>query len=255
MKGDEGMQEHGKTVECRSVTERDAGSAARGRTTMFKPASRNTLHSEVMQQMTTAIQNGEWEIGNKLPGEIALADMFQVSRTCIREVLKALAYSGIVEARPGLGTFLREMPQSPSASDALAALLGGSSYTSVLEMRQLLEGQAAYWAVERATPEEIDKLEDILKGEERGETLKDVHTKFHNAVIAMSKNPILIHILTEFHEEFRKYRELNYALLPDADRLEHWKVFEAIKSGSPAKARKAMHQHITFVWKKDRKDT
>ena len=51
-------------------------------------------------------------------------------------------------------------------------------------------------------------------------------------------------------EQFKKHRELNFVILPDADRLEHWKVMEAIKSGSPAKARKAMHQHIDYIWKK-----
>ena len=67
-------------------------------TNPFKPISRVNLHSEVMQQITAAIQSGQWKPGSKLPGEIALAEMFQVSRTCIREVLKALAYSGVVES-------------------------------------------------------------------------------------------------------------------------------------------------------------
>ncbi|WP_157134935.1 FCD domain-containing protein [Bilophila sp. 4_1_30] len=43
---------------------------------------------------------------------------------------------------------------------------------------------------------------------------------------------------------------MNFVILPDEDRLEHWKVLEAIKSGSPAKARRAMHQHIDYIWKK-----
>ena len=115
-------------------------------------------------------------------------------------------------------------------------------------MRKLLEGQAAYWATERATPEEIAELESILKQE--GLSLKDIHTRFHNGVTALSKNPILIHMLAEFQEQFKKQRELNFVILPDEDRLEHWKVLEAIKSGSPAKARRAMHQHIDYIWKK-----
>ena len=165
-------------------------------TNPFKPISRVNLHSEVMQQITAAIQSGQWKPGSKLPGEIALAEMFQVSRTCIREVLKALAY----------------------------------------------------WATERATPEEIAELESILKQE--GLSLKDIHTRFHNGVTALSKNPILIHMLAEYQEQFKKQRELNFVILPDEDRLEHWKVLEAIKSGSPAKARRAMHQHIDYIWKK-----
>ena len=215
-------------------------------TNHFKPISRVNLHSEVMQQITAAIQSGQWKPGSKLPGEIALAEMFQVSRTCIREVLKALAYSGVVESRSGVGTFVKEIPsEAPSPA---VDLLSSTDYTQILEMRKLLEGQAAYWATERATPEEIAELESILKQE--GLSLKDIHTRFHNGVTALSKNPILIHMLAEFQEQFKKQRELNFVILPDEDRLEHWKVLEAIKSGSPAKARRAMHQHIDYIWKK-----
>ncbi len=92
-------------------------------TNPFKPISRVNLHSEVMQQITAAIQSGQWKPGSKLPGEIALAEMFQVSRTCIREVLKALAYSGVVESRSGVGTFVKEIPsEAPSpAVDLLSS--------------------------------------------------------------------------------------------------------------------------------------
>lgn len=212
----------------------------------FKPINRVNLHSEVMQQITAAIRSGQWQPGSRLPGEIALAEMFQVSRTCIREVLKALAYSGVVESRSGVGTFLREIPsEEPSL---VMDLLSSSDYVDVLEMRKLLEGQAAYWATERATPEEIAELEKILRQD--GWTLKEIHTAFHDRVTVLSKNPVLIHMLTEFQEQFKKQRELNFVILPDEDRLEHWKVMEAIKSGSPAKARKAMHQHIDYIWKK-----
>ena len=108
-------------------------------TNPFKPISRVNLHSEVMQQITAAIQSGQWKPGSKLPGEIALAEMFQVSRTCIREVLKALAYSGVVESRSGVGTFVKEIPsEAPSPA---VDLLSSTDYTQILEMRKLLEGQ------------------------------------------------------------------------------------------------------------------
>ena len=145
-------------------------------TNPFKPISRVNLHSEVMQQIPAAIQSGQWKPGSKLPGEIALAEMFQVSRTCIREVLKALAYSGVVESRSGVGTFVKEIPSD--APSPAVDLLSSTDYTQILEMRKLLEGQAAYWATERATPEEIAELESILKQE--GLSLKgNRHARLH----------------------------------------------------------------------------
>ena len=102
-------------------------------TNPFKPISRVNLHSEVMQQITAAIQSGQWKPGSKLPGEIALAEMFQVSRTCIREVLKALAYSGVVESRSGVGTFVKEIPsEAPSpAVDLLSSWKNLSERTDI----------------------------------------------------------------------------------------------------------------------------
>lgn len=220
---------------------------------MLKPVNRTTLHREVMQQMTAAIREGQWEVGSKLPGEMALAEIFQVSRTCIREVLKALAYSGVVESRSGVGTFLLEMPHEDLGLNVVD-MLTTSSYTELLEMRKLLEGQAAYWASERATPEDLDRLGKVLAGEGE-ETLNQIHYNFHTCIVALSKNSILIHMVTELLAEFKKLRDLNFTILPDADRLEHWQVFEAIQNGPPARARKLMSQHVDFVWKKSLKQT
>lgn len=216
---------------------------------IFKPANRVTLHSEILEQLTASIQDGQWPVGCKLPGEMALAEMFQVSRTCIREVLKALAYSGIVEARPGLGTFVKEVPKPSSPSAAMVNLLKSAPYSSFLEVRRLLEGQAAYWAAARATPEELAELERILENKE-GQSLKNLHRQFHSKVAALSKNPIFIHMIAQLEEQYASQREMNFVILPDEDRLEHWRVLEAIKTGNPTKAKKAMQQHVDFIWKK-----
>ena len=90
---------------------------------MLKPANKSTLHKDIMDQMIQAIQEKLWEPGSRLPGEQALASTFGVSRNCMREVLKALEHAGVVEAKPGHGTFL-----SPN-SDRIAA---GSRVTTAL---------------------------------------------------------------------------------------------------------------------------
>ena len=219
---------------------------------MLKHANRSTLHDDVMIQMVEAIKRKHWAPGSKLPGEQALAATFGVSRTSIREVLKALAYSGVLEARPGQGTFLSENAEQILNGTQLAVNMfsGTSSYKELLQVRQLLEGQAAYWAAEHATSEDIENLEYILKGEERGESLYDIHDKFHEAIIKMSGNQVLIKLITFLRSEIWSQRKFHYSFLPDEDRREHWKVLEAIKSGSPEKAWKVMILHVNFFWKK-----
>lgn len=218
---------------------------------MLKHANRSTLHDDVMLQMIQAIKNNHWPPGSKLPGEQALAATFGVSRTSIREVLKALAYSGVLEARPGQGTFLsKNAERILNGTELASTIFSDSSYKDLMEIRRLLEGQAAYWATERATPEDIEKLESILNGEERGESLNDIHDRFHDALIELSGNKLLVKLSGFLRSEVSSQRELHYTLLPDEDRREHWKVLESIKSGVPAKAQKAMIQHVNFFWKK-----
>ncbi|MDR2893587.1 MAG: FadR family transcriptional regulator [Deltaproteobacteria bacterium] len=214
---------------------------------MLKPIVKKTLHKEVMQALTEAINGGTWQVGEKLPGEIALAEAFQVSRACIREVLKALSYSGILESRAGRGTFLRAVPNQSPAIDALGSLLV-EPYTSFIEMRQVLHGQAAYWACERATPEELANLERIIFTE--GQELSNAHRRFHEEVLQLSHNPILTGMVAQLEESFKGLRDLNFIILPDQDRVEHIQVFEAIKNGPPARARQVMMKHVVYIWRK-----
>ena len=215
---------------------------------MLKPVEKKTLHKEVMQALNEAILGGTWKVGEKLPSETALAETFQVSRTCIREVLKALSYSGILESRPGRGTFLKEVPNQSPALDALGSLLV-EPYTSFMEMRQMLHGQAAFWACERATPEDLAHLERIVS-EGEGEGLNDAHKLFHQEVARLSHNPILIKMITQLDEHFKDLRELHFVVFPAKARVEHVQVFEAIKSGPPSKARQVMMKHVDYIWKK-----
>ncbi len=78
---------------------------------MLKRANRSTLHGDIMQQMIKAIQERQWAPGSKLPSELELAETFGVSRTSIREVLKALAHSGVLEAHPARGPSCRLPPR------------------------------------------------------------------------------------------------------------------------------------------------
>lgn len=217
-------------------------------TSEFTPIGKTNLHSEVLKQLTGAIRSGRWQPGAKLPGESALASQFGVSRTCIREVLKALVYAGLVTTRRGVGTFVREAPTPGGADSAVLGLLSSPDYEELLEVRKLLEGQAAFLAAERATPEELRELEAILRDD--APSLKEKHKRFHRKVGELSKNRLLITLLEYVAERFKAERDLNFVMLPDEDRLEHWKIFEAIAGGSGARARNAMMRHIDSFWKK-----
>lgn len=218
---------------------------------MLKQANRYTLHDDIMEQMITAIKENHWAPGSKLPAEQSLAATFGVSRSCIREVLKALAHSGVLEARPGQGTFL-----SPSAdrilngSQLAKAMFSEYTYTELIEIRRLLEGQAAFWAASRATPEDLARLEETLRGGEKGDTIDTIHEKFHSAVVELSGNRILVKLLHSLRGEILTQREFHKVVLPAEDRQQHWAIYEAIHERDPQKARRLMLKHVDFYWKK-----
>jgi GntR family transcriptional repressor for pyruvate dehydrogenase complex len=223
---------------------------------VLKHANRSTLYDDIMFQMVNAIRDGHWASGSRLPGEQLLAGTFGVSRACIREVLKALTYTGVLEAHPGHGTFVsKNASKILNGTQLMEGMLSDSfSYSELMEIRRLLEGQAAYWAAERSDAEDIERLEHILRGEERGEPLYDIHDAFHNAIIDMAGNRMLVKLLSFLRVDIWTQRKFHSGILPDGDRREHWNVLNAIKTGSPAKARKAMLQHVDFFWKKQRHD-
>ncbi len=218
---------------------------------MLKPANKSTLHKDIMAQMIQAIQDKLWAPGSKLPGEQSLAATFGVSRNCMREVLKALEHSGVLVAKPGHGTFLSQNADKITAgTDMATELFEDSSYNDLMEVRRLLEGQAAYSAAERATPTDLEMLENILNGEERGESLDTIHNRFHEALVEISRNRLLGKLLESLRNEIQDQRQFHFSVLPDEDRREHWKVLEAIKSRDPGKAWKAMLKHVDYFWKK-----
>jgi GntR family transcriptional repressor for pyruvate dehydrogenase complex len=218
---------------------------------VLKHATRATLHDDIMEQMITAIKEKHWEPGTKLPGEQSLAATFGVSRACIREVLKALAHSGVLDARPGQGTFLTLDADRILSGDQLSTVMFSEfSYAELTEIRRLMEGQAAYWAAERASPESIEKLENILLSAGKGNSKTEVHKEFHKMIVEMSGNRLLMKLHDTLRTEILSQKEFHFTVLPVEDLDQQWEIFNAVKAHAPEKAWKAMLKHVDLYWKK-----
>ncbi|MFP4482652.1 MAG: FadR/GntR family transcriptional regulator [Thermovirgaceae bacterium] len=217
---------------------------------MLKPVERSTLYESVLKQMLSAIKKGYWKPGDKVPGEMALADRFGVSRNCIREVMKALNFFGIITARPGQGTFLSERALRNIRNTELLRLISGqSSLIELMEVRLLIEAQAAYWAAERATEEDIASLQSILDEEDAlKEPDVDIHAKFHDTLVSISGNNLLIHLYNSIRSEIAIQRK-KYEKWPSGElrafARQHRDILERIKSKNPPGARDLMQEHIT----------
>lgn len=218
---------------------------------MIKPANRTSLHDNVLAQLIAGIKSGQWKPGERLPGEMVLAQQFQVSRNCIREVLKAMALANIVKAYPGSGTFVTENAlQNIEGPQLASTAFGSNSLWELKEMRDLLEGHVAYLAAKRATPEQIKQLHDALEPPP-GADITVAHQNFHRMLMDIAGNQLLSEIFTSVKTELNLLRK-KYGLLPKeiltTYSQEHSEIYEMVKEHRPEAARAAMLKHIDAAW-------
>lgn len=160
------------------------------------PTVRNVpLSVQIGTQLREQIMNGTWPVGTKVPGEHDLVKTFGTSRNTVREALRALVHLGLLESRPGDGTYVR-------STSELGAVLGRriteESVDEVFEVREALELQAARLAALRITEEQVEELRALLKERYDGETASErmqADIRFHQAIVAASGNPLI----TELH--------------------------------------------------------
>lgn len=219
---------------------------------VIKTATRQTLHDDVLKQLYGAIENGLWEPGSKLPGEQILAHQFNVSRNCIREVMKVLANRGIVRAKSGSGTFLVENAKTLLYfARTNTYIFDDINLKELIETRCLLEGQVAYYAAKRGSDEDFLQLESLLYETDDLDTWHTMHIRFHEKLAEISRSKLLERILESMHNEISFQREQYKGFYTEALKntmYNHSKLLRWLKARNPQEARKAMVEHITSVW-------
>jgi len=223
---------------------------------VIKPASRTTLYQEVLKQMLEAIKDGAWTPGEKIPSEMELSQNFEVGRNSIREATKALAVFGIIESKPGQGTFVcRDALGKILNTELINYISDDSSWAELMQVRLLLEAQTAYWAAENATPEDVAKLRSILASSTNGglnihprdtEHLK-FHSDFHETIAEIAGNKLALRLLRSVRHEIDLQRHKYIQLTSeDWERMidEHEEIIEHIGNHQPELAREAMKHHL-----------
>jgi DNA-binding FadR family transcriptional regulator len=223
---------------------------------LLKPIHKSTLSEDVSQQILVTIKEARWKPGEKLPGELALAEMLNVSRNSIREALKGLALLKIIEAKPGQGTFVAEDAVAKLVNLELTDHLSDNvSVIELMEVRILLETQIIRWAIERGRDEEFDRLKSIIdkernfKGELTESSLKP-RAEFHQILAEIAGNSLAVKFLNSIRGEFETQRR-KYLNLPGETWKElvdeHAKILEFIIARDAEKACSEMEKHLQLM--------
>ena len=158
-----------------------------------RSVQRKAVSEEVVTRLRAMINDGGLQPGDRLPAERKLAEQFQASRASVREGIRILAESGLLESRQGAGTFVRERPEATLIG---AVLSGKYSLEDVFAVRMMLEPEIAALAARNGTPEAKASLEALLATQEQATQASsawgDFDLKFHHALAEASGNPVLL---------------------------------------------------------------
>ncbi|TNC24292.1 FadR/GntR family transcriptional regulator [Amycolatopsis alkalitolerans] len=197
------------------------------------------LVDQVIGQLREAISGGEWPVGGRIPPETALAETLGVGRNTIREAIRALAHSGLLEVRQGDGTYVRATSEVSGAIRRLC----GTELREVLQVRRSLEVEGARLAAEARTDEDLAELRAVLAERDRAwdegrhEDFVRVDTEFHLTVVRCGHN----RLLTELYRGLTEAVSASVAAtsrdpLHDRAEIGHSGLLAAIADRDPARA-------------------
>jgi GntR family transcriptional repressor for pyruvate dehydrogenase complex len=213
----------------------------------------------VAEQIASAIRRGTYRSGDRLPPERVIAEQMAVSRPSVREALSALQIAGMLESRPGDGTYVTSARETGEA--VVSLLEREESPVEALEARRLLERAITQKAAVRMTSQSLAALEQALEALRRATSARDFHAlsaangPFHLAIVRAVGNDLLegavrpmMHVMERqlAHEMRRRDYALNKAFYDEIYRV-HEDVYLALQSGDPVRAGEAMDRHFDAI--------
>ena len=224
---------------------------------MYTPVQSERLYEQIVQQIEHSIVTGELKIGDQLPSERELAEQFGVSRTAVREAIKALREKGLVEILVGRGTFIAN-GTSDLVRDSLNLLVkfdSAKGFLHLVEVREIMEPEIAALAATRITEEYLTAMQDAMDKMEASmsniEEFVEADLDFHLAMAEATQNPIIPALLDPIIDLMREQRILITLVKGVAQhgQYNHKIIIEAIKRKNPAAAREAMRHHLEQIRK------
>jgi GntR family transcriptional regulator, transcriptional repressor for pyruvate dehydrogenase complex len=222
---------------------------------LYKIIQSSRLYEQIVQQIEESILNGELQPGSKLPAERELAQQFGVSRTAVREAIKALQEKGLVDAFPGRGTFVTDGTSNPMRRSLDRILKSGEQVgrTYLAEVREILEPEIAALAAARADDQHVASMREACDVMDKARLDADAYIEadldFHLALAEAAGNPIVLSLIDSIVVLLREQRLRTFYVKggPERGQQHHKRILEAVELRDPPAARAAMHAHLQQV--------
>lgn len=224
---------------------------------MYLPIQSERLYEQIVSQIEQRIEKGELKVGDQLPSERELAEQFAVSRTAVREAVKALREKGLVEILAGRGTFITD-GTSDKIRNSLGLLMkigNTKGSANLVEVREILEPEIAALAATRITDEYIVAMQDavnimeVATASNNSEAFVEADLDFHLALAEATQNPIIPALMDSVIDLLREQRKRTGNVSGGLARgqYHHKIILEAVIKRDPDAARQAMQNHLQQV--------
>jgi GntR family transcriptional repressor for pyruvate dehydrogenase complex len=226
----------------------------------IEPINKKRNYKSIIEQIIALIKSEKLKEGDKLPGERTLAEMFDVSRSSIREAFSALEIIGIIKIKQGEGTFITDINIAPFINTIAPLFVRNENMENeLLELRRILEIEAVKLAAIKSNITNlslmevpIDKMKNALADDnlEMG-ALADI--EFHKAIFSLTNNYILIKAseciayLLESSVLFNREKILRNNDSAGELLNQHIEIYNAIKNHNTEIAEEKIKEHINFV--------
>jgi GntR family transcriptional regulator, transcriptional repressor for pyruvate dehydrogenase complex len=227
----------------------------------YKAIHTSRLYEQIVQQIEASIIKGDLKTGDQLPAERELAEQFGVSRTAVREAVKALREKGLVEAYSGRGTFVTN-----GTSESIRQSLGRmvkigqpEGLIQLAEVRTILEPEIAALAATRINEQHLAAMReayDVMARSRRDpESYIEADLDFHLILAEAAANPIILSLIDSIIGVLREQRMRVFKVDggPERGQFHHKHILDAIQDRDALRARLAMKAHLEQVLEDSRR--
>lgn len=210
---------------------------------------KNSLPKQVSQAIEELILNDTYKIGDKIPTEPELMEMFKVSRNSVREAIQSLIQAGLLEAKQGKGTFV--IAKKRLEVELINSLIKVGS-KDISEVRNFLEENIVVLAIKHATEEDLDRIEFSLKNrnnnldEVKENTEADIN--FHMSIAQATHNVLLIDLYQYISKYFVTYIASKIEKKESVEEIDklHKELFLSIKNRDEISAKEIVKKIISL---------
>jgi DNA-binding FadR family transcriptional regulator len=226
--------------------------------TSLAPVKHDRVSLQIVQQIAALINSGEFPPGTPLPPERELAQQLEVSRSSLREALSALQLLGLIETKPGQGSYTCAAESLDTAYGQLGPTETDESPHCIMQARKAIEPPIAALAAEKRSDADLKHMAEILQLLDVD--LESVHAfgeqgrRFHLAIAEATGNRVLVRVMSIVYRLMgqRLFRTMwdassNTEQLWREDSSGHWGVYKAIEAGDKQAAAAELLNHLEHV--------